>query len=313
MPLFDNSGRDALSRSTCTREDGGALAAYVMADLRGPSLGGCEPFDDEDEEDDVDDGREQQQQQQQKPQQKQPSMPGPAAFATQHRSMYAWDGYGMGADSIDCDGRLRLAAEATTSRERACLSTRVFVAAPNLSRGWMQDAVACPPPPMLTSVDTSDTRRCFRLAESDYDRFNPGVCAVGVEHVVPPWTAGGASSRDIARSAPFQQAFARLNRRLAKQEACPAAASSASCPPLPQPDGGGGAGELGGRGAPVGDLASCVDDGSSKQSKKAARAAAAQAEAARCAAETADACLGGKAWRSLLELGKGPKVRSCTA
>jgi len=112
MPLFDNSGRDALSRSTCTREDGGALAAYVMADLRGPSLGGCEPFDDEDEEDDVDDGREQQQQQQQKPQQKQPSMPGPAAFATQHRSMYAWDGYGMGADSIDCDGRLRLANHA---------------------------------------------------------------------------------------------------------------------------------------------------------------------------------------------------------
>ena len=51
MPLFDNSGRDALSRSTCTREDGGALAAYVMADLRGPSLGGCEPFLDEDEDD----------------------------------------------------------------------------------------------------------------------------------------------------------------------------------------------------------------------------------------------------------------------
>ena len=75
-----------------------------------------------------------------------PRREGRRAFATQHRSMYAWDGYGMGADSVDCDGRLRLAAEATTSRERACLSTRVFVAAPNLSRGWTQDAVACPPP-----------------------------------------------------------------------------------------------------------------------------------------------------------------------
>ena len=128
-------------------------------------------------------------------------------YATQTRSLQVWDGYGVGSGAIDCDAMMRMATEDASLMSRAegkQLSTRVFVAAPSLSnkRPDPEREIA-----IISGVDTSDTRRCFRLAEEVVNRFDPGVCAIPIKHIVPPWVVGGVFSRDISRSTEFQKAI----------------------------------------------------------------------------------------------------------
>lgn len=124
-----------------------------------------------------------------------------------HRGLRpAWDGYGWSAASVDGDTTLRLDAAATHPRARQQLRARVFCAAPALGNGEPDpDAEARIGGP---GIDTSSTREAFPLGEVDFGRFVPGVCMD--MPATMPWTPGGDSSRDIARSGAFKRAFRRF-------------------------------------------------------------------------------------------------------
>lgn len=133
-------------------------------------------------------------------------------YATRNRSLQVWDGFGVAPEVIDCDAMMRMATEDASLMGRADgrqLSNRVFVAAPSLAnkRPDPRHEIA-----IISGIDTSDTRRCFRLGEQVVDRFDPGVCPIPVNHVVPPWVAGGVFSRDIGRSEDFQKAVRKFSR-----------------------------------------------------------------------------------------------------
>jgi hypothetical protein len=84
----------------------------------------------------------------------------------------------------------------------------VFTCAPDLARS---SADACAEGGAGTGtgagVAGTGTRGCSKsqVTEADFDRFDPSYCPPGVEHIVPPWTLGGAASRDISRSRRFQK------------------------------------------------------------------------------------------------------------
>ena len=130
-------------------------------------------------------------------------MPSDVVYA--NNLQQAWDGYGQGASSacIRKDSCMR-------PRARKQLSTRVFVALPDLARGGAQDAaMAAAESVVLTSgfADSCLPTPRVSLGDTAFDRFDPVLCMSGmpdVKHIVPAWTAGGASSRDIARSLPFR-------------------------------------------------------------------------------------------------------------
>ena len=122
----------------------------------------------------------------------------------QHRNLRAWDGYGLSSARIDADSDMRLGAVVTHARSRMQLDKRVFTAAPDLSMpsGDADDSG-------LDGDAGLDTRgsRCYKaqVSEADFDRFDPGYSMPSVDHIIPPWTLGGAMSRDIARSGRFKR------------------------------------------------------------------------------------------------------------
>jgi hypothetical protein len=131
---------------------------------------------------------------------------------------HARDGYGVSPVAVGIDD-MRLGAEQTKHRARNQLCTRVFSASPSLSRGQGEPELEMR---MRAGVSTSginhpskcDLREDYwvSVSELDFDRFAPGVCAVPVEHIVPKWTHGGSSSRDISRSSGFRRALSRAER-----------------------------------------------------------------------------------------------------
>ena len=137
--------------------------------------------------------------------------PGPKgaadATALQHRNLRLWDGYGWSAAAVDGDTALRLDAKATHPRSRVQLHTRVFCAVPGLARGQADPETEAR---VTAAVDTSATREAFPIGEVDFQRFDPGVRTVHVDNLVPHWTAGGDSSRDIARTRRFRKAVDRF-------------------------------------------------------------------------------------------------------
>lgn len=184
------------------------MTSYVLSDFRPYRENRCDPCtskndddwdDDEDEDEDEwnDSGQ---------------NCPEAIDHAARNRHLQVWDGYGVGSGTIDCDAMIRSATIDASLMGRADgrqLSTRVFVAAPAL-------AMKRPDPSkelsVISGIDTSDTRRCYRLGEENVNRFNPGVCAVPIKHIIPPWTVGGAFSRDISRDPEFQKAVRRAAR-----------------------------------------------------------------------------------------------------
>lgn len=180
MPLYDNSGRLGSDLGAIDQRDAAsrAAAAYALTSLK-----------------------------------REPSEALKTALS--YRAMHASDGHGLPAAEVDGDSRMRLTAESTHSRTRLQLSTRVFTAAPDLSRGNRGSGAGdgrAGADDLAMLVGALRQKPCDSLSERDYDRFSPGVCTVGVEHIVPPWTAGGASSREIARSSRFQRALGRSER-----------------------------------------------------------------------------------------------------
>lgn len=182
MPLFDADNRlSADECAVCLREaENDDVAAYRLAYLRGDKEHMKE-------------------------------------FVASNRNLRSWDGYGLDRRVVDDDSRLRLDGEVTNPRSRVQLAQRVFHAVPDLSSG-----TACPELELLILEGAQTTRKlrvvdgksagdvatvCDRLAEKQWDRFHPAMQQVGVEHIVPPWTNGGAPSRDIARSPQFLNAL----------------------------------------------------------------------------------------------------------
>ena len=186
MPLFDHTGRLAYDGCSVEQRDEANrdLVDYVFSVLRPPAAGDAEGM--------------------------RCGSGSVLAAALANRKMMTWDGYGMGPGAVECDGRMRGAARTTRQRAKTQLPKRVFFAAPDLAHGGATTEAAVEVESRFLSggVDTSAVRRCHRLGETQIDRFFPGVCQVDVRHIVPEWTAGGASSRDISRSAAFRDLVA---------------------------------------------------------------------------------------------------------
>lgn len=105
------------------------------------------------------------------------------------------------AASIDSDSSMRYPVGGSThDHTRQSLGTRVFGSVPNMGRGGLNAGVESK---LLLSGDSGTSRVCVhRLAEVDYNRFDPVVRQVPVEHIVLPYPAG-VPSRDISRSDGF--------------------------------------------------------------------------------------------------------------
>ena len=160
------------------------------------------------------------------------SSEGPSRMATSCRNLRSWDGFGINPCSVDDDTRLRLDSEVTHPRSRIQLAQRVFQAAPDLSHGQPSFVLesellqgnqntrkivttndsCCMEDPMTYGMNGMAYRCCGdinvavdRLAEHTWDVMHPTLKQVDVKHIVPPWTNGGAPSREIARSPEFLQ------------------------------------------------------------------------------------------------------------
>lgn len=190
MPLYDATNR--LTADACAvrlRDRGNAgVACYTLTSLRAPLPADSTVF----------------------------VQNHPLAAAADNRNLRAWDGFGLNTAAVDSDTRLRLDAQMTSSRSRVQLPKRVFTASPALAAGQ-------PAPLLEARLQQGGQSRlpCFGgaavaaaaggmrdpapgpLAEVDWARFDPGVRAVCARNVIPPWTAGGAPSRDIVRSPGF--------------------------------------------------------------------------------------------------------------
>jgi hypothetical protein len=175
MPLFDADNRLTADACAVGLKDRGnrSIADYTLLNMRAP----CPPED-----------------------LSTLSPQHPIAVAARHRNLQPWDGYGFNVCTVDSDSALRVDSEVTHPRMRIQLPKRVFQASPNLSHGQASPDIESK---MQGGMDSSQLRRCDVLAEKDWARFDPGVCAVGAQHIIPPWTNGGAPSREIARSGEF--------------------------------------------------------------------------------------------------------------
>lgn len=142
--------------------------------------------------------------------------------------MRKWDGYGWSSSEVDGDTELRLEARATHPRSRMQLNARVFCAVPALSRASADPEVESRLI-LHGSADTRNARGYDPIGEVDFDRFDPGVSPVSVDHIVPVWTVGGDSSRDIARSRKFRKAVRRFE---AASDGCAGPADPSSPPQL---------------------------------------------------------------------------------
>lgn len=197
MPLYDNSGRLRQDRCAIDEQElaNRGVSQYVLTNLR--------------------------------------PRPDKSAGVVQdlqqkHRNFRAWDGYGWNVARIDTDSRMRMGSVATHSRARMQLNKRVFTAAPDMAMASalpdpFDDDCSCDGLEESDSDGYGDdigllegtnigTRGCnsrAAVSEADYNRFDPGYCPPAQEHIIGPWVAGGAMSRDIARSRKFKKLLRR--------------------------------------------------------------------------------------------------------
>ena len=126
-----------------------------------------------------------------------------ASFQSRNRNLIAWDGVGQNACEVDVDSSYKNDPKTMTHTKcRQQLHNRVFVAVPNLQRGAVLPSLESR---IQSGQDTTRQRECDRIEEKSWNAFNPGLCGDWQDpsHVVQPWTWGGDSSRDIARSDEF--------------------------------------------------------------------------------------------------------------
>lgn len=153
-----------------------------------------------------------------------------------------WKGFGVDSIIVDADSELR-DMQLTHHGERSQMSVRTFLAAPNLARG------AHLPSEESRLIQggqvTTDARNCRTVdanaVERDFDRFDPCLLdnPVSVDNIVPQWTRGGASSRQISLTQPFQKSMQSLRAKEASQSRPVYAATSpqeARATPAPASD-----------------------------------------------------------------------------
>jgi hypothetical protein len=129
-----------------------------------------------------------------------------------------WMGYGLERSVIDRDSDLRMDQQMMTQHgEKTQMNVRTFHAVPNLSRGAL---LAVKESQLVHgAITTTDARNCRNECENavelDFDRYDPSLMytPVNVDNIVPKWTHGGASSRDISLSEAFQNNMQKLRGR----------------------------------------------------------------------------------------------------
>jgi hypothetical protein len=196
MPLYDADNRLTADACAVVEKDQGnsTIASYTFANLRAERPRDNQVFLDKH----------------------------PLAQSAKHRNLWAWDGYGLNMSAVDNDSQLRVDSAVTNPRHKIQLAKRVFHASPDLSHGQASPELESR---LVGGITT--TRKAGggvicskqqqqpqqqqqheivdRLAEREWDRFDPGVRTVGVANIIPMWVNGGAPSRDIARSEDFLQ------------------------------------------------------------------------------------------------------------
>lgn len=121
-------------------------------------------------------------------------------FALEYKNLIAWDGYGINGCTVDDDSKTKM--QLMRGRSKKQLPNRVFHAVPNLYRGTVLPGLESR---IQNGLDTTYIRECDKLSEKAWDVFHPAVDRR--EYMVPNWTWGGDSSRDIARSDGFLQSI----------------------------------------------------------------------------------------------------------
>lgn len=133
-----------------------------------------------------------------------------------------WNGFGLERSMVDSDSEIRTMQQ-THFGERHQTAVRTFHAVPDLSRG--RHLPARESQLLQGGQVTTDARNCRstedNTVERDFDRFDPCLLVhpVSVSNIVPTWTRGGASSRDISLSQPFQDGMQTIRSRQASLQA----------------------------------------------------------------------------------------------
>lgn len=126
-------------------------------------------------------------------------------FASQHKNLRPWQGYGWDRCRVDVDSRLRNDQIWTNDPWKTQWDTRTFVAVPDLGRGRPMPETESR---LINGQDTTSSRQCGSITEKQFDNvFHPTVLPVCPEHIIPSWTWGGESSRDINRSPEFMKSL----------------------------------------------------------------------------------------------------------
>lgn len=125
-------------------------------------------------------------------------------FSRKHRNLRSWDGYGWDTEHIDVDSRIRNDKIWTNDPHKTQLRTRTFTAVPKLWRGKHMPVTESK---LKNGLDTGSNRLCRPLTEEQFPVFHPTYVPPGPKHIVPEWTRGGDSSRELARTPWFMESL----------------------------------------------------------------------------------------------------------
>jgi hypothetical protein len=124
-------------------------------------------------------------------------------FSTSHNNLHFKNGYGFTtACEVDNDTEVRLNGKLTNERAKTQFFIRPFVAVPDLSRGLVAPNLETR---LKEGDDTTQLRECFRLTETDFNRFTPLLPCLkdniqNPSHIISPWVWGGDDSRQLMRN-----------------------------------------------------------------------------------------------------------------
>lgn len=125
-------------------------------------------------------------------------------FAMEHPNLTFRVGFGVTSPcKVDEDSKIRMGAEVTNYGGRQNLCTRNFVAGPNFSRGESQPVIESI---LLNGVDTIEKKDCHKLAECQFNVFQPLTDCVqsyvnGAAQVIDDDVRIGQSSKQLLMSA----------------------------------------------------------------------------------------------------------------
>jgi len=124
-------------------------------------------------------------------------------FALDNKSMKTWSGGpGIMRSEIDIDSFLRNEQSVESDPRPQQLRTRLFTGVPDRRRGKFRPGVEIR---LQKGRATSMPRHESEVdpTEQQFNVFHPTVKMPPTKHVIPPWTRGGTSSRDVNRSPAF--------------------------------------------------------------------------------------------------------------